>query len=91
VGDGREKLVFLIYIKLLMYLFYTTNIKSLIFYVGQSLTLFCFLTSPPIQHTKNSVEWEGEGGGGGEGRGRLPLIHSWSKNSVHINFTTYRR
>jgi len=40
--DEREKLL-LMSIKLPMYLFYTSNKFSLIFYVVQSLTLFCLI------------------------------------------------
>jgi hypothetical protein len=79
-----------VYIKLPLYLFYTSNIKSLILMWGSISYTFLFSYFLPRQLTQNPCKmgrgkWER-----GEGGGRLTLIHSCSKNSVHINFTTYK-
>jgi hypothetical protein len=44
-----------------------------------------------IQLTQNSVEWEGEGGGRVRGKRGCLSYTAAAKNSVHINFTTYRK
>jgi hypothetical protein len=77
-----------VYIKLPLYLFYTSNIKSLILMWGSISYTFLFSYFLPRQLTQNPCKmgrgkWE-------RGGGRLTLIHSCSKNSVHINFTTYK-